>query len=118
MFSKKTCFTTKQKKSHILKGMEKHLERWHGPKDNFARDIETYVKCWEDIVAELQQPTAQAPSTLQEGFWASTDWTSLSCHGFGGLDLVDVGVNVTHEDDICEPYCGPKNEEPRETINP
>ena len=68
---------------------------------------------------ELHRPTPPAPPSLLEGFWPNTDWTTsappLNDHR-GKFHPMD--IDVTPEDVVPEPYCGPKNEQPGHTYNP
>ena len=83
------------------------------------RDMHSYVQYWEDILEELHQPIPRASPSLLEGFWPNTDWTTSTPplngdHGkFHPMD-----IDVTSEDVLLEPYCGPKNQQPDHIYNP
>ena len=81
--------------------------------ETYARDMHSYVQYWEDILEELHQPTPRAPPSLLEGFWPNTDWTAsappLNDHR-GKFHPMD--IDVTLEDVVLEPYCGPKINNP------
>ena len=77
--------------------------------ETYARDMHSYVEYWEDILEGLHQPTPRAPPSLVEGFWRNTDWTTsvLPFNDHHGK-FYPMDIDVTPEDVLPEPYCGPK----------
>ena len=112
----------KERKSHILKGLQKYINFWRigiSHNETYAKDMHSYVQYWEDILEELHQPTPRAPPSLLEGFWPNIDWTTSAppLNGDRGK-FHPMDIDVTFEDVIPKPYCGPKNKQPGYTYNP
>ena len=113
----------KERKSHILKGLQKHINFWRismSWNETYARDMHSYVQYWEDILEELHQPTPRAPPSFLEGFWPNTDWTtSAPPLNDDRRKFHPIDIDVTPEDVVPEPYCGPKKRNnPVHTYNP
>jgi hypothetical protein len=80
-----------------------------------------YVQYWEDIITKLEaETTPQAPTTLQFGFWPSTDWTRTHVPDPPTASEIarDVAEANAIPDDVSpDPWCGPVGRRPRVAFN-
>lgn len=115
--AKEKASKAQEKKALIKSGIRGYIEFWErgmAKCEGFRRDFPPYVEYWQTLLAELDKPLPPGPATLLEGFWPSTDWRRLQ----PTATLLITGGDVTPEDEEPEAYCGPKNERPKEPLNP
>jgi hypothetical protein len=101
---------SKAKKHFIRDGLLRFVDIWKGGCERSAEYREkmaAYVQYW-------------APTTLQFGFWPSTDWTRT--HVPDPLTASEIArdiaeANATPDDVSPDPWCGPVGRRPRAAFN-
>ena len=78
------------------------------------KGFSTLYRILEWNTCGTEKPLPPTPTALVEGFWPIHDWRARDPTP---LCLITSG-DVTPEDDKPELYCGPRNEQPKDTFNP